>query len=87
MAQTLMVSSAPHVADGLTERCDRCGAAAKLGLVLATGGELTFCGHHANSYTETILASAESVFLEPGFAWRGNDWRGNSYDGAHRAAA
>jgi hypothetical protein len=82
MAQTLMVSSTPYVADGSTERCDRCGAAAKLGLVLATGGELAFCGHHANGYAETILASAESVFLEPGFAWRGN-----SYEGAHRAAA
>ncbi|HEV7898598.1 MAG TPA: hypothetical protein VGP31_12210 [Planosporangium sp.] len=82
MAQTLMVSSATHEASGSTERCDRCGTAAKLGLVLATGGELTFCGHHANTYADTILATAESVFLDSGF-----DWRGAPYDGSHRASA
>ena len=34
----------------LAERCDRCGAAAKLEVVLAAGGELAFCGHHANKH-------------------------------------
>jgi hypothetical protein len=79
MAQTLMVSSATHESTGPTEWCDRCGAAAKLGLVLTAGGELAFCGHHANTYAETILATAESVFLESGF-----DWRGTEYYGSHR---
>ncbi|MGC9669247.1 DUF7455 domain-containing protein [Planosporangium sp. 12N6] len=80
MAQTLMVSAAAAESTGSTEWCDRCGAAAKLGLVLATGGELTFCGHHANTYADAILAHAESVFLESGF-----HWRGATYEGAHRA--
>jgi hypothetical protein len=82
MAQTLMVSSAAYEASGSTERCDRCGAAAKLGLVLAGGGELTFCGHHANAYADRILQVAESVFLESGF-----DWQGVPYSGSHRATA
>ena len=33
-----------------TDRCDRCGAAAKLRAVLPSGGELLFCGHHARAY-------------------------------------
>ena len=32
------------------DRCDRCGAAAKLRAVLQSGGELLFCGHHAREY-------------------------------------
>jgi hypothetical protein len=86
MAQSLMVSSATHVAAGLTELCDRCGVTAKLGLVLPSGGELSFCGHHANTYAESILALAESVFLESGFDWRGTEVR-PEYVGAHRAGA
>jgi hypothetical protein len=86
MAQSLMVSSATHVTAGLTELCDRCGFSAKLGLVLPTGRELVFCGHHANLYAETILATAESVFLESGFDWRGGAER-PEYLGAHRAGA
>ncbi|NJC71119.1 hypothetical protein HC031_15560 [Planosporangium thailandense] len=81
-----MVSAASSVAAGSTEPCDRCGAAAKLALVLASGRQLTFCGHHANGYTETILATAESVFLEPGFEWRGAQVE-SDYIGAHRADA
>ncbi|MCW2641153.1 MAG: hypothetical protein JWP76_3459 [Dactylosporangium sp.] len=86
MAQSLMVSSATQVATESTELCDRCGVYAKLGLVLPAGGELAFCGHHANTYAETILATAESVFLEPGFDWRGTSVR-PEYVGAHRAGA
>jgi hypothetical protein len=32
------------------DRCDRCGAAAMLRAILATGGELLFCGHHAREH-------------------------------------
>ncbi|TSD96035.1 hypothetical protein FOS14_16860 [Skermania sp. ID1734] len=32
------------------DRCDRCGAAAKVRAVLTSGGELLFCQHHANKY-------------------------------------
>jgi hypothetical protein len=86
MAQSLMVTSATDMADGSTELCDRCGVGAKLGLVLPTGGELSFCGHHANRYAETILATAESVFLDSGFDWRGTSVRPR-YVGAHRVGA
>ena len=36
------------------DRCDRCGAAARVRAVLASGGELLFCGHHAREH-ETKL--------------------------------
>ncbi|NYH76788.1 hypothetical protein FHR84_000102 [Actinopolyspora biskrensis] len=32
------------------DRCDRCGAAAKLRAVLQSGGELLFCGHHGREF-------------------------------------
>jgi hypothetical protein len=34
--------------------CDRCGALAKVRVVLASGSDLVFCGHHAREY-ETKL--------------------------------
>jgi hypothetical protein len=58
------------VAAELTERCDRCGAAGKLRIFLPGGGDLTFCGHHANRFGETIRGSAERVVVESGFGWR-----------------
>jgi hypothetical protein len=36
------------------DRCDRCGAAALVLAVLPTGGELLFCGHHANEHSERL---------------------------------
>jgi hypothetical protein len=71
MTQTLMSRPATHVVEELGERCDRCGVAAKLRQILTAGGELTFCGHHANRYSETIAGSARAVVVESGFAWRG----------------
>jgi hypothetical protein len=71
MSQTLMSRPATHVAPELTERCDRCGAAAKLTVILTAGGELAFCGHHGNRYVDTILAIADRVVIESGYAWRG----------------
>ena len=55
----------------LIERCDRCSAAAKLEVSLASGGELAFCGHHANRHYEDIVRVAERVVLEEGFDWGG----------------
>jgi hypothetical protein len=57
--------------DELAERCDRCSAAAKLEVKLASGGQLTFCGHHANRHQEDIVRIAERIVLEEGFAWAG----------------
>ena len=55
----------------LTERCDRCGAAAKLEVEMAGGGGLAFCGHHANRYDADILRLASKIRLEEGFVWPG----------------
>lgn len=32
------------------DRCDRCGAGAQQRVILASGGELLFCGHHAREH-------------------------------------
>jgi hypothetical protein len=37
------------------DRCDRCGAAAKVRAVLPSGGELLFCGHHARAHADTRI--------------------------------
>jgi hypothetical protein len=73
MSQTLMSPPATNVAPELTERCDRCGAAAKLSVALTAGGELHFCGHHGNRYADNILSVAAEVTVESGFDWR---WAG-----------
>ncbi len=38
----------------LADRCDRCGAAAKVRAILPTGGELLFCGHHARAHADKL---------------------------------
>ena len=55
----------------MTERCDRCSAAAKLTVTLARGGELAFCGHHANKHHDDIVRVGERIVLEDGFEWAG----------------
>ncbi|MCU7730137.1 hypothetical protein ODJ79_41025 [Actinoplanes sp. KI2] len=66
---TSLLSPEITTADSLTERCDRCSAAAKLVVSLTSGGELAFCGHHANRHREDIVRVAERVTLEEGFDW------------------
>ena len=70
MTQIVVTEPTVTVATELPERCDRCGAAGKLRAFLPGGGDLTFCGHHANSYADTIRSSAERVVVESGFGWR-----------------
>lgn len=36
------------------DRCDRCGAQAYLRVVLASGGELFFCAHHARKHEDKL---------------------------------
>jgi hypothetical protein len=38
----------------VADRCDRCGAAAQVRAVLASGGELLFCGHHAREHESRL---------------------------------
>jgi hypothetical protein len=44
------------------ERCDRCGADAKVRVVFPSAAELLFCGHHARRYKNQLLEVA--VVLE-----------------------
>jgi hypothetical protein len=74
MIQTLNSQPAVHVADELGERCDRCGAAAKLRATITGTGSLAFCGHHANRYADRISVTAERIDVESGFAWRGAEY-------------
>ena len=65
---------APPAAD---ERCDRCNAAAKLRVRLAGGGELVFCGHHANKYAEDLVKITGEFATDPDFSWRGAELMAN----------
>lgn len=46
------------------DRCDRCGAAASVRAVLPSGGELLFCGHHANEHAARLEQMAATVYDE-----------------------
>jgi hypothetical protein len=70
MTQIVVTDPTVTVAAELPERCDRCGAAGKIRAFLPGGGDLTFCGHHANHYAETIRARADRVVVESGFGWK-----------------
>jgi hypothetical protein len=39
------------------DRCDRCGAQARVRVVLATG-DLLFCAHHAKAYEDKLRPAA-----------------------------
>jgi hypothetical protein len=69
----LISGPAVRVASALDEVCDRCGVAAKLVARFTAGGDLAFCGHHANSYADRIIETAGAVVVEPHFAWRGTE--------------
>ena len=45
----------PHLT--ATDRCDRCGAQARV-RVLLSSGELMFCGHHGKAYAEPLKDKA-----------------------------
>jgi hypothetical protein len=53
---TPTASAPPSSAD----RCDRCGAQAKVRVILA-GGDLVFCGHHARAYDAKLRTVALEV--------------------------
>ena len=61
------------VAPAADERCDRCSATGKLRVRLAEGGELVFCGHHANKYAEQLVRIAVEVAVAQDFSWRGSE--------------
>jgi hypothetical protein len=44
-----------------SDRCDRCGAAARIRAVLVSGGELLFCGHHAREHSAKLKELAADI--------------------------
>ena len=74
MTPTLTPPSETTVRPPAGEQCDRCLAAAKLRVQVAGGGDLVFCGHHANKYAEDLVKIAIEVFADPEFTnWRGTE--------------
>lgn len=43
------------------DRCDRCGAQARMRAVLTGGGDLLFCGHHGRHHAEALAKVAVRV--------------------------
>jgi len=43
-----------------SDRCDRCGAAAYVRVVLG-GGELLFCAHHGKKYNDSLAKVAIEI--------------------------
>ena len=48
---------APSPTLSAADRCDRCGAQARVRVVLGSG-DLLFCAHHAHAYEDKLKASA-----------------------------
>ncbi|HZS21308.1 MAG: hypothetical protein JO296_00830 [Pseudonocardiales bacterium] len=44
-----------------SDRCDRCGAAARVRAVLPSGGELLFCHHHARQHSSKLKELAADI--------------------------
>ena len=68
---TTLLSPEITTVESLPERCDRCGAAARLNVTLIGGGELAFCGHHGNKHAAELVRLAAQVRVEDGFRWAG----------------
>ncbi len=49
--------TAPSLTLSAADRCDRCGAQARVRVVL-TSGDLIFCAHHAHAYESKLKAAA-----------------------------
>lgn len=49
--------------DSLTalDRCDRCGAQAYVRVMLTSGGELMFCGHHGREHDARLREVAAAI--------------------------
>ena len=59
-----------EVVPALPDRCDRCGAAAKLVMTIPAGS-LSFCGHHANGNADQIVRTAVRIAVLEEFVWTG----------------
>jgi len=44
-----------------SDRCDRCGAQAYIRVILVSGGELLFCGHHGRAHEAKLREMAAGI--------------------------
>jgi hypothetical protein len=58
---TPTLTTSTEIPPSAADRCDRCGAQARVRVVLPGGGDLVFCGHHARQYDTTIRSVAVQV--------------------------
>ncbi|GGC59853.1 hypothetical protein IEU95_06020 [Hoyosella rhizosphaerae] len=56
-----MTATATTVRLTASDRCDRCGARARVRATLPSGGELLFCQHHANQFEDGLAKAAANV--------------------------
>jgi hypothetical protein len=56
---TAALASSPAL--NALDRCDRCGAQARVRATLAGGGDLLFCGHHARLHADALGKVALTV--------------------------
>jgi hypothetical protein len=47
------------------DRCDRCGAAARVRATLPSGAELLFCQHHANEHQAKLIEMEAVIATSP----------------------
>lgn len=47
------------------DRCDRCGAAARVRAKLPSGAELLFCQHHANEHEAKLIELSAVIEVSP----------------------
>ncbi len=47
------------------DRCDRCGAAARMRVTLPSGGELLFCSHHGHEHEARLREQGASIDAQP----------------------
>lgn len=47
------------------DRCDRCGAAARVRATLPSGAELLFCQHHADEHRARLTELAAVLEVSP----------------------
>ena len=45
----------------MNDYCDRCGAIGKVYVILPSGNDLVFCGHHGREYEPQLLDIAAEV--------------------------
>jgi hypothetical protein len=57
----------------VSDRCDLCGAGAKVRATMANG-QLYFCGHHARSAGETLVIQALEIY-DPERVYDYGNWR------------